>query len=126
MTFNQDIDQFLCQYDKQVDNHAQKLRVLLKSLLPGIIEQVDLPAKMVAYSYGTKYADMICVLIPSKKGLKLGFSWGVDLKDPGGWLQGSGKISRYVEINSDHQINSPVMQGLILNALEFYQHRSPG
>lgn len=95
---SQNIDDFLSAYDEQVVNNAFKIRELLLANLPNIIEQVDLPAKMIAYSYGTKYTELICVLIPSKKGLKLGFNRGVDLPDPKHLLIGTGKISRYVEI----------------------------
>lgn len=77
--------------------------------LPGVTEQVDYPAKMVAYCYGQKYVEMVCTLIPSQKGLKLGFYIGVSLPDPEKLLEGTGKISRYVEIrrgnNSDNTIS---------------------
>src|SRR4051812_31309805 len=96
---NQKIDFFLSQYDELVYTHALQLREILFANLPGIIEQLDVPAKMVAYCYGQKYSELICVIIPSKKGLKLGFNQGSKLPDPTGLLQGTGKISRYVEIS---------------------------
>ena len=63
-----------------------------------------MPAKMVAYCYGQNYAELICMLIPSKKGLKLGFYKSVDLPDPHHLLEGSGKISRYIEIKNEERI----------------------
>ena len=61
---------------------------------------------------------MICTLIPSRKGLKLGFYKGADLPDPNGLLKGSGKISRYIEIASEKQINSEAIKQLLEKALE--------
>ncbi len=66
---------------------------------------------------------MICTIIPSKKGLKLGFYRGIDLPDPDKLLEGNGKISRYVEIKSEEQISSAAIRKLIANALAAYKKR---
>lgn len=119
---SQNIDDFLSAYEEQVVNNAFKIRELLLANLPNIIEQVDLPAKMIAYSYGSKYTELICVLIPSKKGLKLGFNRGVDLPDPKHLLIGTGKISRYVEIQ--HENDNDAIEELIISALKAYRIRT--
>lgn len=115
---------FLQQYPEQVFRHAKQLREVVLANLPNITEQVDLSAKMVAYAYGKKYADMICVIIPSKKGLKLGFYKGAELPDPEQLLQGSGKISRYVVIKDQEDIYSEPLKKLITQALAAYKQRS--
>ena len=117
------IDQFLSLYPEHVFTNALQLRELLFSELPDIIEQLDLPARIIGYSYSNKYDDVICVIIPSKKGLKLGFNRGTQLPDPDGLLQGTGKIARYVVIGSAELINSPALRSLIATALEVYKQR---
>ncbi|GHN01004.1 hypothetical protein WSM22_24930 [Cytophagales bacterium WSM2-2] len=117
------IDAFLSQYHEEVYVNALKLREVVVANLPDIIEQLDAPAKMVAYCYGQRYIDLICMIIPSKKGLKLGFNRGVDLPDLDKLLEGTGKISRYVEIDSDKQIKSKALKKLIRDALELYHQR---
>lgn len=124
MSGDKKVDVFLSQYDQFVYNNTLKLREILFANLPNITEQIDLPAKMIAYCYGQKYAEMICTVIPSKKGLKLSFYKGADLPDPDGLLEGAGKISRYVEIKSDKQINSTAIKQLIEKALEAYKERT--
>ena len=124
MITNNSITAFLSQYDDQVIDHVFKLREILLENLPGIIEQIDIPAKMIAYCYGEKYSDMICTVIPSKKGLKLGFYKGNELPDPNQLLQGNGKISRYIQINSADQIKSADLKKILLSALIAYQQRS--
>ncbi len=114
---------FLGNYDKQIAARVMKLREVLSELLPGIIEQVDLPARMIAYVYGQKYRDMICTIIPSKKGVKLGFYRGLELPDPENLLEGTAKLSRYVQINSDNQIGSSALRTLLMEALESYKKR---
>lgn len=111
------IDDFLSGYSEEVFTNALELRNVLFANLPGITEQVDIPAKMIAYCYGQQYAEMICTITPSKKGLKLGFYKGVDLPDPGNLLEGTGKISRYIEIRSADQIKSTALKKLIESAL---------
>ena len=123
MEANKKIDAFLSGYSEEVFTNALQLREVLFKNLPGIIEQLDIPAKMIAYCYGQKYAEMICTIIPSKKGLKLGFYKGADLPDPDNLLEGTGKISRYVEIRSGEQIKFPALKKLIESALVAYKKR---
>ena len=123
MTKNQTVDSFLSNYDEQVFRNALTIREIILAKLPGIIEQIDMPAKMIAYCYGQKYAELICVLIPSKKGLKLGFNRGNELPDPSGLLKGTGKISRYVEIKSDKDINLAGIKRLLASALQLYNNK---
>ncbi len=117
------VDAFLSNYGEDVHLRALKLRVLLLAKLPGIAEQLDLPARMIGYCYGQKYAELVCVIFPSKKGLKLGFNGGSSLPDPDGLLEGSGKISRYVTIVSDQQVRSPALKKLLVSALHAYRER---
>ena len=115
--------QFLSNYSEEVFANSLKLRTVLLKQLPDIIEQLDEPAKMIAYCYGQKYVDLICVIIPSKKGLKLGFNRGIELPDPDKLLQGSGKISRYVVIENEKQIQSAALKKLIKEALALYNRK---
>lgn len=124
MEASKDILQFLSTYKEEVFNRALILRETILQNLPGIIEQTDLPAKMIAYAYGQKYADLICVIIPSKEGLKLGFNKGSTLPDPSGILKGSGKISRYIVIKSESDIHHPAIKELLLVALTAYKERT--
>lgn len=120
MTANQNIFIFLSLYPEEVCKNALALREVLFENLPDIIEQIDLSAKMIAYGYGQKYSELVCVIIPSKKGLKLGFNRGIDLPDPEHILEGTGKISRYVILKSEAQITSQAVKQLLENALVVY------
>ncbi|MFI5171991.1 MAG: DUF1801 domain-containing protein [Chitinophagales bacterium] len=121
MKEDKNTERFLALYDAAVNAKALELRKLIFKTLPDIIEQVDTSAKMIGYCYGQKYAELICIIIPSKKGLKLGFNRGVELDDPDGLLEGEGKISRYVVIHSEQKINSAGIKKLLLNELKLYK-----
>jgi hypothetical protein len=73
MLADKSIETFLSQYNSDVINATIKLRRIIINTLPDIIEQLDEPARMIGYCYGQKYAEMICVIIPSKKEIKLSF-----------------------------------------------------
>ncbi len=118
------VEAFLTQYDDQISRNAMILRQVIMATLPDIIEQLDIPAKMIAYCYGQKYSELICTIIPSKKGLKLGFNWGTTLPDPDHLLEGYGKISRYVAIKSEEQIKSNAIKNLLLNVLKIYKQKA--
>ena len=123
MATNNSIDNFLSNYDEAVFKNALILREVLLKNLPEISEQIYLPAKMIAYCYGKKYTELICVIIPSKKGLKLGFNRGVMIDDPDNLLEGTGKISRYVQIKSSEQITSVSLKKLLASALTIYKQK---
>jgi hypothetical protein len=124
MTDNKEIDDFLTHYSEEVFSNALKLREIVLKTLPEVQEQIDFPAKMIAYTYGQKYIEMVCTLIPSKKGLKLGFYKGADLPDPENLLDGNGKISRYVEIKKQEDIKTNALTTLLKEAFKAYKIRN--
>lgn len=124
MVGSTDIAAFLSHYDDQVSANALKISDILLKNLPNVTEQLDVPAKMIAYCYGQKYAELVCTIIPSRKGLKLGFYKGIDLPDPNHLLKGNGKISRYVEIKVAEDVESPALKALIKTAFETYKARN--
>lgn len=91
----------------------------LENELPEIQLVLDLPAKMIAFTYGPAYKDMICVLFPSQKGVKLSFSKGAELSLKFPFLTGEGKKSRYIELNKALLKNSEVIL-LIRTARQHY------
>ncbi|MBK9722626.1 MAG: hypothetical protein IPO78_13580 [Saprospiraceae bacterium] len=73
---------FLSQYEEQVfRNSIMHHKGLFVNLLD-ITEQIDIPARMIAYCFGQKYSELICPIILSKKGFKPGFNWRVELQEP--------------------------------------------
>jgi hypothetical protein len=113
-----EIIEFLNGYDAAVLSQIEKYRLLIKKQLSGISEQLDLPARMISFSFGQSYADVICTLILSKKGVKLGFYSGSELPDPFGLLTGKGKVHRFVELKPE--INVSHISDLLNYAYQAY------
>ena len=104
---------FLAPYDPRVQEVALKLRDLVLHAAPGAMEQVDHPAKLLAYGWRQTYKDTICVIMPLKAAVNLGFPRGVDLPDPAGLLTGTGKRARHVHITAIQEVGMPALRALL-------------
>jgi hypothetical protein len=56
---------------------------------------------------------LICVIMPLKVGVNLGFPRGAALPDPEGLLQGTGKRARHVRVESLAGADAPALRDLI-------------
>ncbi len=106
----------LSKYREDIASLGWLLRDLLLAKLPGITELPDVSSGIIAFTYGKGYKDIVCAILPSKKGIKLGFYRGSELPDPAGLLTGSGKVHRYVEIKSAQMLENPLLDDLISEA----------
>lgn len=118
-----DVDALLARYDGSIAAIARAVRQTLVAQLPGITEEPDATANVIGYGYGSGYKGLICTLILSKKGVKLGFYKGAALPDPHHLLQGSGKVHRYVEIGSPEAAEDARLAELIQAAADAYRSR---
>jgi hypothetical protein len=114
---------FLGGYPHPVRELFLEAQFLLERELPGSHQELDIPAKMLAFSYGPGYKGMVCVLLPSQKGVKLSFSKGAELSNKHGLLEGAGKKTRYVELSSS-LLKKPELLELIRNAKLFHEMTS--
>lgn len=107
------VEAFLSSYPPPVSSIVHLLRSLLRDNFPEAIEQIDYPAKMLAYGFKNTYKDMICVIMPYKNWVNLGFPRGASLPDPLNLLDGTGKRARHVKISSIDEIDLPALVDLI-------------
>lgn len=105
--------EFLANYNPEVRAIALKLRELVLEIVPEAIEQVDRPGKLIGYGFKPTYKDTICVIMPLKAAVNLGFPRGTELPDPGGLLVGTGKRARHVKITALEEIDLPRLRALI-------------
>ncbi len=118
------IASFLAAYPGDVRALAAAARKTLSAALPGVTETLDLPAKMLAYTYGPGYNGFVCTLLMSKTGVKLGIFRGSELPDPAGLLQGTGKVHRHVPLRTVADLERPELARLLAAALAAWRARS--
>ena len=120
-----EVGTFLEQYGPEVRAIALGLRRVVLEIVPGAIEQVDLPAKMLAYGFALTYKDTVCVIAPQKGWVNLGFPRGADMSDPTGLLTGTGKRARHVRITNADQAQEADVRALIEEAARSLKRSSP-
>ena len=116
-------ESILSKYDEKVSAVGFQLRECLLKELKEIIEYPDGPANIIGYGFGPGYKQLLCTIIPSMKGIKLGFYKGSELPDPKNLLAGSGKVHRYIEIKSENDVKDPAIKKLLGEALKAYHRR---
>lgn len=110
-------------YGKETAKLARQLRTFLLNHLKGIQEIPDEKLAIIGYGYGTGYKDLICTIMVSRSGLKLGLNKDAELSDPKKLLTGTGKVHRYVIIKDEENIHAPAVKQLLEEALLSYQKR---
>ena len=116
-------EKILSGYEEKIAKLGFQLREFLFSELKDIHEEADAAAKIIGYNYGKGYKNLICIILPSKKGIKLGFYKGSELPDPGKLLKGTGKVHRFVEIKSSPDMNNPALKNLLKETVAAYTIR---
>jgi hypothetical protein len=118
--------EFFDGYPTNVRDLALRLRTIVRSAIPGACETLDRSARIVGYGFGPRYADMICVIIPSQKGVKLGIVRATELPDPKGLLEGSGKVHRHVVFAESSDLRRAGLKALFASAMAAWRKRSQG
>jgi len=108
-----EIDKLLSAYPVTVQQTALGARKLILATIPKALEMVDTPARVIGYGHGKNYKDLICTIILSKSGVKLGIVGGAALPDPNGLMEGAGKKHRYVVLNTPADLKKPGLKQLI-------------
>jgi hypothetical protein len=120
------LSDLLTQYPSGVQETVDAARQVVFAVLPGASEVVDVKARVIGYGYGTGYRDIICTLILSKRGVKLGLVGGASLPDPRRLMQGEGKVHRYVPLTSAEDLGRQGLRPLLRAALAASRKRSRG
>jgi hypothetical protein len=97
---------------------------LIRRAIPKVGEQVDRPAKIIGYSFGPRYSDMICVLMPTKASVNFGFYRATELPDPDGILQGTGKLHRHVKLTVPDDVEASSLRAMLKAAVAAYRDRT--
>ncbi len=115
-TVNDPVEAFLAPYSAEIQALTRRARALVLDIMPGILEQVDVPGKLLGYGWAATYKDTICVIMPLKAGVNLGFARGAELPDPEGLLRGTGKRARHVRLSTPADVERPALRALLAAA----------
>jgi hypothetical protein len=119
-----EVERLLAGYAAPVASVARAVRSAVLAALPGCGEEADDADNVIGYGYGPGYKHLVCTLILSKAGVKLGFSGGAALADPDHLLEGKGKVHRYVAVADRVAAEDPRLGALLRTALAAYRSRT--
>jgi hypothetical protein len=119
-----DAESLLALYPPEIRVLVQSARDFVAEVLPGAEETLDVPARLLGYGYGPGYKGVVCTLLLSKTGVKLGIVRGAELPDPKGLLSGSGKVHRHVQLHTQADLKQPGLKPLLKAALAAWKERN--
>jgi hypothetical protein len=114
----------LAQYPNDVQALAREATRLIRRLLPRVEEHADPTAGMIAFGHGPGYKGMVCTLILSQSGVKVGLVRGSELDDPHGLLEGRGKVHRHIQVKSPADLRRPGVSELIMATYTAWKART--
>lgn len=93
---------------------ARRLRNHILEIHPDTVEVIYLGYNSASYGIGAKKnSEAYCYIMPQKAQVNLGFYYGVDLDDPSGLLEGTGKKLRHVKVRSIEDADKTAIRQLI-------------
>ena len=110
------LDEILTSYPASIQSLARSVRTLLLEALPDAQETIDGTAPVIGYGYGPGYKGLICSLLLSQSGVKLGLARGATLPDPEHLLEGSGKVHRFVQLRAAGDLRKASLRQLLEEA----------
>lgn len=120
---------YFAQYKPAMVKLGKALRAKLRARLPGLFEIVYMyenqNALVSSYSPTALGFEAVCSISVYPDVVKLGFGRGTELakSDPNKFLQGSGKMARYVELNSVAEFKQAEIEALIADAVKLAKLR---
>ncbi len=114
----------LAKYPAEVQALAAAARAALAKWLPRSEQVVDNTAPVIAFGYGPGYKGLVCALIISKTGVKIGLGHGTELPDPQALLAGAGKVHKHIQLHSPSDLRNPAVRALVKAAHDAWKQRT--
>jgi len=108
-----DFETLLASQAPEVVTTARALRAAIRAAMPETVEQVDFGNRLLAFGKSMAMRDLTFAIIPHTAHVNLQLADGVDLPDPGGLIEGTGKRIRHVKVRSVEAAGSPALRTII-------------
>jgi len=108
-----DFETLLANHTPVVAETARALRRVLTAAFPEAVEQVDFGNKLLAVGKSMAMRDLTFAIIPHSAHVNLQLADGVDLADPTGLVEGTGKRIRHVKVRSVEAAAAPALRAIV-------------
>src|SRR5580765_6906629 len=116
-----ELKEALERFEPEVQVLAAAARAVVLDVVGPCYECIFPIKKLVSVLYSTtekRMKDNICLLVAYRDHVNLMFPRGVDLNDPKGLLEGSGKAMRHVKLLTPEDADTPAVRQLIAQATQ--------
>lgn len=95
-----DVDRLLAGHSPELQAIERALRVTIRREFPDAAEQVDFGNKLIAFGRSMKMRGLLFAIIAHQSWVNLQLADGVDMPDPAGIIEGTGKRIRHIKVRS--------------------------
>jgi hypothetical protein len=116
-----ELTQLLLPFGPEIRQLAIELRDLVREVEPEALEEIDLSAKLIGFTFIPKtYKGLFAAISLQRSHVNLMFSKGVELMemDTTGLLEGTGKKARHIKFRDRDRLTDPEVRKLIAAAAE--------
>ena len=108
-----DVEKLLGEHSAELAAIEHALRATIRREFPDAVEQVDFGNKLLAVGKSMAMRDLAFAIIPHSAHVNLQLPDGVDLPDPDGMIEGTGKRIRHVKVRSVEAASSPAVRAIV-------------
>ena len=108
-----EIERLLAGSSTEIAAIARALRAAIEAELADVVVSVDFGNRLIAFGRSMRMKDLLFAVIPHSAHVNLQLADGVDLADPTGIVEGTGKRIRHVKVRSVEAAGSPPVRDLI-------------
>ena len=92
---------------------ARALRLTVLDGFPGAVEVFDAADGILVFGTGRSMRDFLFAIIPHKSWVNLQLADGVDLPNPDGRIEGTGKRIRHVKVRTVEEAGAPWVRAVV-------------
>jgi hypothetical protein len=107
------LDELLSRTSPEMAAVARELRAVVAAALPDGTEQVDFGNRLLAIGRSMKMRDLLFAIIPHSAHVNLQLADGIDLPNPDGLIEGTGKRIRHIKVRSVEAARSAPVRAAI-------------
>ncbi|HEX5015738.1 MAG TPA: DUF1801 domain-containing protein [Candidatus Limnocylindrales bacterium] len=108
-----DFDTLLANHTPVIQETARALRQVLVAAFPEAVEQVDFGNKLLAVGKSMAMRDLTFAIIPHSGHVNLQLADGLEVPDPTGLVEGTGKRIRHVKVRSVEAAAAPALRAIV-------------
>ena len=110
---------FLARYSPPIAKRARAILRKMRERLPGAIELVydNYNGLVIGFGPSERASEALFSVVVYPKYVRLFFLDGADLPDPGGLLEGSGKVVRSIVVDDETTLSRPAVEALMVEAI---------